>query len=249
MRKCIVFLFIFVVFTACKTTPEEYYSYPFIDQGIQSEKYEINTIFPSEVELLTLFGHPYPSDPRSSHAEEINRMPLIVYDKSNTLYFRYTDNYKINDYKYNMINNTIDTLNREDMDIIRNSYTNKEDKFVNFKFPYAEKYYMILDEKYHSEISEKEKKEVLEEYKNSSEETKQAIIETRSLRYNTTYSELQMPQEKIHFKFNNYLNKKIEFFGNEELYKKGYIYMYIYSISSQIPHSGGLYVIRPKEKK
>ncbi|PQL94427.1 hypothetical protein, partial [Apibacter adventoris] len=59
----------------------------------------------------------------------------------------------------------------------------------------------------------------------------------------------QMPKEKIHFKFNSDLKKKIEFFGNEELYKKGYMFIYIFYNLDMFPHSGGLYVIRPKTKK
>ncbi|WP_128332194.1 hypothetical protein [Apibacter sp. HY039] len=251
MRNSILVVLILFL-TSCKTTPEEYSSYPFIDQGIQSEKYEINIIFPENLELTTLFGERYPPDPRSFHAEEINQMPLVVYDKLNTLFFKYIDNnknYMVYNLKYNTINYKLDTLNNENMTVICDSYAKKENKFVNFKFPEEEKYYKFINKEYHSEISEEEKKKVLEEYKDSREEIKKDIIETRSLRYNTMYVELEMPQEKIHFKFNSDLNKQIEFFGNRELYKKGYIYVYIYNKLSMFPHSGGLYVIRPKEKK
>ncbi|MGM5632107.1 hypothetical protein O2K51_14505 [Apibacter raozihei] len=88
MRNSILVVLILFL-TSCKTTPEEYSSYPFIDQGIQSKEYEISTIFSENLELITLFGERYPPDPRSFHAEEINRMPLVVYDKLNTLYFIY----------------------------------------------------------------------------------------------------------------------------------------------------------------
>ncbi|WP_128332192.1 hypothetical protein [Apibacter sp. HY039] len=247
MRNCILFLLVFIL--SCKKTPEDYSGYPFIDQGIQSKKYEISTILPSKVELLTIFGHRYTEDPRALYVEEIKQMPLVVYDKSNTLYFRYTNNHMINDFKYNMTNHIIDTLSSEAMNVVRNSYTNKEDKFINFKFPVAEKYYTVLNEENHSEISEEKRNRILKEYKNSSEEIKQDIIKTFSIRYTTLYVELQMPEEKIQFKFNNDLNKNIEFFGNEELYKKGYIYVYIYNKLSMFPHSGGLYLVRPKEKK
>ncbi|WP_128332191.1 hypothetical protein [Apibacter sp. HY039] len=87
MRNCILFLLVFIL--SCKKTPEDYSGYPFIDQGIQSKEYEISTILPSEVELLTIFGHHYTEDPRTSYAKEIKQMPLVVYDKLNTLYFIY----------------------------------------------------------------------------------------------------------------------------------------------------------------
>ncbi|PQL93411.1 hypothetical protein, partial [Apibacter adventoris] len=219
MKNSILLLGI-LLFISCKTK-EDYSKYTYIDEGIESDIYEISTIFPKEVELLTIFGERYPADPRFSHAEEINQMPLIAYDQSNFLYFRYMNNYKINDFKYNMTKNMIDTLSTEDMNVIRNSYAHKENKFVNFKFPEAEEYYKVIKEEYYSEISEEKKNKILEEYKDSKEEIKQAVIETRSLRYTITYAELQMPKEKIHFKFNSDLKKKIEFFGNEELYKKG----------------------------
>ncbi|PQL93413.1 hypothetical protein [Apibacter adventoris] len=247
MKNYILLLGI-LLFTSCKTK-EDYSKYTYIDEGIESDKYEISTIFPKEVELFTIFGPPYASDPRTYRAEEINQMPLIAYDQSNFLYFRYKNNNKTNDFKYNMSKNMIDTLSTEDMNVIRNSYAHKENKFVNFKFPEAEEYYKVIKKEYYSEISEEEKKRVLEEYKDSKEEIKQAVIETRSLRYNITYAELQMPKEKIHFKFNCNLNKNIELFGNEELYKKGYMYIYIFYNLDMFPHSGGLYVIRPKAKK
>ncbi|MGM5632106.1 hypothetical protein O2K51_14500 [Apibacter raozihei] len=246
--KNYILVVLILFLTSCKTTPEDYSKYPFIDQGIQSDKYQIDSIFIEGGKLITIFGHRYPADISEAHADEINKMPLILYDKKNNLYFRNINKIFYN-LRYNIPNYKIDTLNNEDIVSVCNSYANKENKFVNFKFPYAEKYYTVLNEENHSEISEKEKKKVLEKYKNSSEEIKQDIIKTRSLRYKTIYSELHMPKENIHFKFNSNLDKNIEFFGNEELYKKGYIYMYIYSISSQIPHSGGLYLIRPKEKK
>ncbi|PQL94143.1 hypothetical protein [Apibacter adventoris] len=247
MKNSILLLGI-LLFISCKTK-EDYSKYTYIDEGIESDIYEISTIFPKEVELLTIFGPPYASDPRTYRAEEINQMPLIAYDQSNFLYFRYMNNYKINDFKYNMTKNMTDTLSTEDMNVIRNSYAHKENKFVNFKFPKAEEYYKVIKKEYYSEISEEEKKRVLEEYKDSKEEIKQAVIETRSLRYTITYAELQMPKEKIHFKFNCNLNKNIELFGNEELYKKGYMYIYIFYNLDMFPHSGGLYVIRPKTKK
>ncbi|PQL94430.1 hypothetical protein [Apibacter adventoris] len=155
--------------------------------------------------------------------------------------------------KYNCLTNKKDTINNEDSIkryklIFEDNYKKKND-LVDFKFPEAEKYYKIVNKEYYSEISEEKKNKILEEYKDSKEEIKQAVIETRSLRYNILYAELQMPKEKIHFKFNSNLNKNINFFGNEELYKKGYIFIYIYKNYSKIPHSGGLYVIRPKTKK
>ncbi|PQL94429.1 hypothetical protein [Apibacter adventoris] len=87
MKNSILLLGI-LLFISCKTK-EDYSKYTYIDEGIESDKYEISTIFPKEVELLTIFGERYPADPRFSHAEEINQMPLIYFNKKNMIFFIY----------------------------------------------------------------------------------------------------------------------------------------------------------------
>ncbi|MGM5632104.1 hypothetical protein O2K51_14490 [Apibacter raozihei] len=250
MRNYILVLFV-LLFISCKTTPEDYSAYPFIDQEIRSEKYETYTLIPQGYELRSVYGHRYPSSSNlSGNIEKTLALPFILFDKKlNTIFFFSTkeDKYTPFTIKYNFEKNKIDTISYNG-DTIRELYDKKKSDLTNFKFSEAKKYYKVVNREYHSEISEEKKKRIFEEYKNSSEETKQDIIKTFSIRYNTLYVELQMPNEKIHFKFST-SNDKIIFFGNEELYKMGYIYIYIYDNLNMFPHSGGLYVIRPKEKK
>lgn len=262
MRKYIVFLFVVLLITGCKTTPEDYSKYPFIDQGIKSDRYEVVTLMNEEDVLTNVYGYYIPFGrvvDEKSDSEKIKRimaMPFLFFNSPNELYFtidskKMKSNYLI---KYKIKENKVDSLQKFSGDdysiwqgMLEQFYKKQRSSFIDFKFPAAEKYYKILDKEYHSEISEEKKNKLLEEYKNETDHFKERIIENMSLRYNTIYSEIQMPQEKIQFKFNNFSNKEIEFFGNEEQYKKGYIYIYI--ISNKTPHSGGLYVIRPKEKK
>ncbi|PQL94144.1 hypothetical protein [Apibacter adventoris] len=262
MKNYILLLGI-LLFTSCKTK-EDYSKYTFIDEIIESKEYEIITLMKEEDILTNAYGYYIPQgrvfdeNSDSEKTKRILEIPFILFNKNNLIYFTIESKKKNKNYliEYNINNNNIDSLkdfSGEDYSIwlkdLEHFYQKQRFSFVNFKFPEAEEYYKVIKEEYYSEISEEKKNKILEEYKDSKEEIKQAVIETYSLRYTITYAELQMPKEKIHFKFNSDLKKKIEFFGNEELYKKGYMFIYIFYNLDMFPHSGGLYVIRPKTKK
>ncbi|MGM5632105.1 hypothetical protein O2K51_14495 [Apibacter raozihei] len=253
-NSILVILILFL--TSCKTTNKDYSVYSFIDDGIQSEKYEMVTLVPEKYELKNMLGYSLTRGMLSPVLEKKTwDMPLLYYNKKNRIFYIIHDrkNSKVYFMKYDFLSNKTDTIKNEDSikvynKIFKENYKKSSD-LVNFKYPEAEKYYKVLNEEYHSEISEEKRNQLLNKYKNESDTFKEMIIENSSSRYNTTYAELQMPLEKIYFKFNSDLDKNVKLFGNEELYKKGYIFIYIYNNLNMFPHSRGLYLVRLKEKK
>ncbi|PQL94142.1 hypothetical protein [Apibacter adventoris] len=252
MKNYILLLGILLLIS-CKTK-EDYSKYTFIDDNLKSNNYEIVSLMSEKYQIKNMLGYTLTRGMFSPEQEKKTwDMPLIYFNKKNMIFFIIYDRDNSIAYymKYDCLTNKKDTINNEDSiqrykKIFEDNYKKKND-LVDFKFPEAEKYYKTKSE-LKDTISKENIKIIYEKYPDN-ENKRNQMKNLMSIYYKTDFINLHMPNENIKFKYNLLGNGKIIFFGTEELYKKGYIFIYIYNISNIFPHSGGLYVIRPKTKK